>query len=121
MLWIAGLSIAFVLLLWFWVRPRIAEFRRSIGLDAKIAEAETLWAWLRLKTQGLKTIFVGVVGMVAAAAPEIAQEFGGVDLSPVIGADWGGKVAVAIALATTISHVVGIVSAAKADPVKEEA
>jgi hypothetical protein len=121
MIWIAGGAIIFVLLLRFWVRPRIAEFRKSIGLDAKIAEAETFWAWVRLKTEGLKTIFVGVGGMIAAAIPELAKEFAGIDLSPIIGSDWGGKVAVVVALATTVSHVIGIMSAAKADPVKEEA
>ncbi|WP_156964530.1 hypothetical protein [Methylocapsa aurea] len=121
MIWIAGLVVAFALLLWLWVPPKIVEFRKSIGLDAKIAEAETLWVRVRLQTQGLKTILAGAVGMIAAIAPEIVKELAGVDLSPLIGLDWGGKVAVATAVMTTVFHVVGIVSAAEAEPVKEDA
>ncbi|WOJ88073.1 hypothetical protein RZS28_09400 [Methylocapsa polymorpha] len=118
MLWIAGLFLIFIGLLWFWVGPKIVEFRTSIGLDAKIAEAESLWARLKLQTQGVKTILVLVGGAIATILPEVTKDLADVDLSPLIGSNWAGKVAAATSLVATITHISGLLSAARAKPVQ---
>lgn len=118
MIWIAALSLVFLMLLLLWVGPKIAEFRASIGLDAKIVEAESFWARLKLQTQGVKTVIVLVGGTIATIAPEIAKDLGGVDFSPLIGPNWAGKIAAATSLIATVTHVSGLLTAAKAKPVQ---
>jgi hypothetical protein len=116
MLWLFGLLVILAALLYFWAGPKIAEYRQILGLDAKISEAESLWTRLKLQTQGVKTLLVLGCGSIATMLPEIAKEFAGVDLSPLIGTNWAGKIAAATSLVATITHINGLLSAARAEP-----
>jgi len=119
MIWISVLLLVFVALILFWVAPRISEYRATLGIDEQIAEAGKFRDRLWLRIKGLKTIIVGVIGALAIAIPEALQMFAGINLAPLIGGDWNAKVGVCIAIGTAITHVVGIVSSAKAEPMKE--
>ena len=121
MIWIAGLCLAFAGLYWFWVRPKLAEYRATLGIEQKIVvaaeEEQSFWSRILLHIKGLKTVIVGMVGSFAVLVPVLLENLGGVDMTPFLGADWGGKVTVAMALATTVTHMIGVVSSAKAEPV----
>jgi len=121
MTWVAFFILLFIVLVLFWVLPKIDEYRATINLDARIAEAEGALQWLWLKVQGLKTVIVLGVGSFAAIAPDVLREFSGIDLSPLIGANWGAKVTAAMSLLATVSHISGLLAAARAEPVKDDA
>jgi hypothetical protein len=118
MTWILLLSLVFVALIIFWVAPKFSEYRATLGINDKIDRARTWAKWLALQIQGLKTVIVNTVLPVVAILPELLQNFTGVDLAPVIGEHWAGKVIVVMAILTTITHIIGLVSSAKAEPVK---
>jgi len=120
MIWVLLLSLAFVALIIFWVLPKLSEYRAILGIDAQIATAASFRERLLLRIKGSKTVIVNTVLSLVAILPEILQNFDGVDLTPAIGANWAGKVVVAMAILTTITHIVGVVSSAKAEPIKPE-
>jgi hypothetical protein len=114
------LALAFAALLVVWVLPKLSEYRAILGIDAQIAAAASFRERLLLRIKGSKTVIVNTVLSIVAILPELLQNFDGVDLTPVIGANWAGKVIVAMAILTTITHVIGVVSSAKAEPIRPE-
>lgn len=120
MIWILLLPLVFLALLIFWVAPKLSEYRSILGIDAQIAAAASFRERLLLRIKGSKTIIISTVLSAVAILPELLQSFDGVDLTPVIGPNWAGKVMVANAILTTITHLIGVVSSAKAEPVRPE-
>lgn len=119
MIWVLILFLVFIAIILFWVAPKISEYRTILGIDDEIAAASSFFERVRLRVMGLKTVIVGMLGTLAIAVPEALQMFAGINLTPWIGPDYNAKVAVAIAIATTITHLVGVVASAKAEPRKE--
>ena len=119
MIYVLILFLVFVAVILFFVWPRLQEYRATLGIPEQIADAGTFFERLRLRVQGLKTVLVGLFGALLVALPDALQMLVGVDLTPLLGQSWGSKVAVAVSIGTAITHIVGVLASAKAEPVKD--
>lgn len=110
------------LIIYLWIlRPKLVEFRLVAGIFSKIdSEGLSLWQRVKLRLLGMKTTILGMVGVLVTALPGLLDELRQVEFSAFLSSSAALKIASAIALAMTITHIYGIVTAAKIDPVKDD-
>ncbi|MGH7782338.1 MAG: hypothetical protein ACREO5_00615 [Candidatus Binatia bacterium] len=103
----------------FIVRPKIKQYRAVSGVIEKIdAEGASLWSKFTARIDGLKTVILGFLAAIFPQIPAFLDEINGftgwgVFLSP----GTADKIAACLAAATAITHVYGLVAAAKMVPV----
>lgn len=103
----------------FYVRPKIAEFRAVTGILDKVdAEGYSWWRSLLARLSGFKTVILGALAALFPQLPAILDEINGfTGWNLFLASGTADKVAAGLAAATAITHVAGLVSAAKAIPV----
>lgn len=105
----------------FIVRPKIKQYRAVSGILDKVdAHGYSWWRSILARMSGLKTVFLGSLSAIFPEVPAILEEinsFTGWDLF--MSQATAGKVAAGLAAATAITHVYGLVSAAKMVPVMQ--
>ena len=133
MIWLSfALLAALVVVYLFVIRPKILEFRAAAGIVEQL-DGYALKGGKRLKVRlhGLKTWLLGVVGVVAAAlpqildalthqAPGILEQLRLVDFTAFFSPEVALKVSGGVILAMTVTHVVGLVAAVQIEPRKDE-
>lgn len=119
MLWFVFVTAAsFIIYLWI-LRPKLMEFRVVAGILAKIdAQGLSFLQRLGLRLLGMKTTILGMTGVLVSALPGLLEELHQVDFGAFLSSGAALKITSAITLAMTVTHIYGIVTAAKIDPVK---
>lgn len=107
----------------FYVRPKIRQYRIVTGiLDAVDGGAKTLWgriwALFSARFSGYKTVILGSAAAILPTVPPVLDElhgFAGWDVF--LDQGLANKVSAILAALTAVTHIYGLVSAAKAVPV----
>ncbi|WP_395664552.1 hypothetical protein [Methylocella sp.] len=120
MTWFALVLAAGVAVYMFVIRPKLREFRATAGVAEAASAASSGWARLRLRLLGLKTCLFGAAGVLTAALPGALEQLRLVDFSAFFSADTALKISSAIMLAMTVTHILGLVDAARIEPRKED-
>lgn len=103
------------------VRPNLKKFRATAGINAKIAAAETsLWQRICLRLLGMKTLLTAIAGLIVTVLPNLLADLHEIDFGAFVGQDIALKISGGIMLLMTVTHVLGMVTAAKIEPVKED-
>jgi len=103
----------------FIVRPKIKQYRAVSGIIAKAdAAGASIWGKFLARLSGFKTVILGSLAAIMPQLPLIMEEINGytgwhVFLDPGV----AEKTAAILAAATAVTHVYGLVSAAKMIPV----
>jgi hypothetical protein len=103
----------------FIVRPKIKQYRAVSGIIAKAdAAGASIWGKFLARLSGFKTVILGSLAAIMPQLPLIMEEINGytgwhVFLDPGV----AEKTAAIFAAATAVTHVYGLVSAAKMIPV----
>ena len=103
----------------FIVRPKIRQYRAVSGILEKADAAGYSWlASLSARLSGLKTVILGFLAAVFPQLPAILDEVNGFTGWHVfLDSGVADKTAAVFAAATAVTHVYGLVSAAKMIPV----
>ncbi|MGH6834920.1 MAG: hypothetical protein ACREC9_05050 [Methylocella sp.] len=103
----------------FIVRPKIKQYRAVSGIIQKAdAAGASIWGRFAARLSGFKTVILGSLAAIFPQIPAILDEinsFTGWTLFMASGT--ADKVAAGLAAATAITHVYGLVAAAKMVPV----
>ncbi|MGH6842398.1 MAG: hypothetical protein ACREDV_09965 [Methylocella sp.] len=104
----------------FVVRPKIKQYRAVSGIIEKAdAAGASIWRKFRARMSGLKTVILGSLAAVFPQIPAILDEINGYTGWHVfLASGTADKIAAGFAAATAITHVYGLVSAAKMVPVR---
>ena len=103
----------------FVVRPKIKQYRAVSGIIEKAdAAGASLWKKFLARLSGFKTVILGMLAAMMPLLPATLNEISGftgwhVFLAP----GTCDKIAAVLAAATAVTHVYGLVSAAKMIPV----
>jgi hypothetical protein len=103
----------------FIVRPKIKQYRAVSGIIEKAdAAGVSIWRKFLVRLSGFKTVILGSLAAIFPQLPPIMDEINGftgwhVFLDPGV----ADKTAAVLAAATAVTHVYGLVSAAKMIPV----
>jgi hypothetical protein len=111
---------AFVAIIYiFIVRPKIKQYRAVSGIIEKAdAAGASLWRKSLARLSGLKTVILGSLAAVTPQLPPILDEINGFTGWHVfLDSGVADKTAAVLAAATAVTHVYGLVSAAKMIPV----
>ncbi len=102
------------------IRPKLKEFRTAADILAKIDSAGlTQWQKLKLWSLGQKTWFSGAAGVLVTVLPDALDRLHLVDFSAFFTQEIALKISGIIMLLMTVTHILGMVTAAKIDPKKE--
>lgn len=119
MLWFVFATVSSLIVYLWVIRPKLVEFRIIAGILAKIdADGLSLWQRIKLRLLGTKTTILGMAGVLITALPGLLDELHLIDFNAFLSSGTALKIGSAIALAMTISHIYGIVAAAKIELVK---
>ena len=103
----------------FIVRPKIKQYRAVSGILEKAdAAGASIWGKFLARLSGLKTVILGSLAAIFPQLPAILDEISGftgwhVFVTP----GTADKIAAGLAAATAVTHVYGLVAAAKMVPV----
>src|ERR1700738_1498683 len=95
------------------VRPKIKQYRAVSGIIEKVdAAGASIWGKFLARLSGFKTVILGLLAAIVPQLPPILDEINGVT-------GWGvaDRPPAVLAAATAVTHVYGLVSAAKMVPV----
>ncbi|MGH6794453.1 MAG: hypothetical protein ACREDD_09030 [Methylocella sp.] len=107
----------------FVVRPKIKQYRAVSGIIEKAdAAGASIWGKLTARLSGFKTVILGSLAAIFPQFPAILEEINSftgwnVFMAP----STAVKVAAGLAAATAVTHVYGLVAAAKMVPVTPSA
>jgi hypothetical protein len=103
----------------FIVRPKIKQYRAVSGIIAKAdAAGASIWGKFLARLSGFKTVILGSLAAIMPQLPLIMEEINGYTGWHVFLAQGvAEKTAAVLAAATAVTHVYGLVSAAKMIPV----
>lgn len=103
----------------FVARPKIKQYRVITGiLDRVDAEGYSWWRSILARLSGFKTVILGSLAAVFPQIPAVLDEINGfTGWDFFMASSTAGKVAAGLAAATAITHVYGLVAAAKMVPV----
>ncbi|MGH6822268.1 MAG: hypothetical protein ACRECP_04300 [Methylocella sp.] len=103
----------------FVVRPKIKQYRAVSGIIEKAdAAGASIWGKFTARLSGFKTVILGSLAAIFPQLPAILDEidsFTGWNVFMASGT--ADKVAAGLAAATAVTHVYGLVAAAKMVPV----
>lgn len=103
------------------VLPKLKQFRATAGINAKIAAAETsLWQRICLRLLGMKTLLAAIAGMIVTVLPTLLEDLHEIEFSAFVSQDIALKISGGIMLLMTITHILGMVTAANIEPVKKD-
>ena len=103
----------------FIVRPKIKQYRAVSGIIEKAdAAGASVWGKFLARLSGLKTVILGSLAAIFPQVPAILDEINSfTGWNFFMASSTAGKVAAGLAAATAITHVYGLVGAAKMVPV----
>jgi hypothetical protein len=103
----------------FIVRPKIKQYRAVSGIIEKAdAAGASIWRKFLARLSGLKTVILGSLAALMPQLPAILDEVSGFTGWHVfLNSGVADKIAAVLAAATAVTHVYGLVSAAKMSPV----
>lgn len=129
MIWIScALLAALVVVYVSIIRPKILEFRITAGIVDQLDDYALRGVRrIEVRLHGLKTWLLGVLGVVAAALPQILdalahhapmllEQLRLVDFTAFFSPEVALKVSGGIILAMTVTHVLGLVTAVRIEP-----
>ncbi len=104
----------------FIVRPKIKQYRAVSGIIEKAdAAGASILGRLRARISGYKTVVLGSLAAIVPQLPPIIDEINGfTGWNVFLASGTADKIAAGLAAATAITHVYGLVSAAKMIPVE---
>ena len=103
----------------FIVRPKIKQYRAVSGIIEKAdAAGASIWAKFLARLSGFKTVILGLLAAMMPQLPPVMDEINGFTGWHVfLDSGVADKTAAVLAAATAVTHVYGLVSAAKMIPV----
>lgn len=103
----------------FVVRSKIKQYRAVSGIIERAdAAGASIWRKILARMSGLKTVILGSLAAVFPQLPAIMDEINGYTGWHVfLASGTADKIAAGLAAATAVTHVYGLVSAAKMVPV----
>jgi hypothetical protein len=103
----------------FVVRPKIKQYRAVSGIiDKADAAGASIWGKFLARLSGFKTVILGSLAAMMPQLPSILDEINGFTGWHVfLDSGVADKTAAVLAAATAVTHVYGLVSAAKMIPV----
>ncbi len=103
----------------FIVRPKIRQYRAVSGIIEKAdAAGVSIWGKARARLSGFKTVILGSLAALMPQLPPVMDEINGFTGWHVfLDSGVADKTAAVLAAATAVTHVYGLVSAAKMIPV----
>ncbi len=103
----------------FIVRPKIKQYRAVSGIIEKAdAAGASIWGKFLARLSGLKTVILGSLAALMPQLPAILNEISAFTGWHVfVSSGTADKIAAGLAAATAVTHVYGLVSAAKMIPV----
>ncbi|MGH6846755.1 MAG: hypothetical protein ACREC0_04735 [Methylocella sp.] len=103
----------------FIVRPKIRQYRAVSGIIEKAdAAGASLWGKFLARLSGFKTIILGLLAAIFPQVPAILDEINSfTGWHAFLDSGVADKTAAVLAAATAVTHVYGLVSAAKMIPV----
>jgi hypothetical protein len=106
----------------FIVRPKIKQYRAVSGIIEKAdAAGASIWGKFLARLSGLKTVILGSLAAIFPLFPAVLDEINGYTGWHVFMASGtADKVAAGLAAATAVTHVYGLVAAAKMVPVSAD-
>lgn len=107
----------------FVVRPKIVQYRTVTGiLDVVDAEGYSWWRSLLARLSGYKTVILGSASALLPQLPGVLDEINGfTGWSLFLSSSTADKISACLAAATAVTHVYGLVSAARTVPISTEA
>jgi hypothetical protein len=111
---------AFVAIIYiFIVRPKLKQYRAVSGIIEKAdAAGASIWGKFLARLSGLKTVILGSLAALMPQLPPILDEISGfTGWHMFLDSGVADKIAAVLAAATAVTHVYGLVSAAKMIPV----
>jgi hypothetical protein len=106
----------------FIVRPKIEQYRTVSGIIEKAdAAGVSLWGKFLARVDGLKTVILGSLAAIFPQVPAILDEINSfTGWNVFMSSGTADKVAAGLAAATAVTHVYGLVAAAKMVPVSAD-
>ena len=103
----------------FIVRPKIKQYRVVSGILEKAdAAGASIWGKFLARLSGFKTVILGLLAAIVPQLPPILDEINGFTGWHVfLDSGVADRTAAVLAAATAVTHVYGLVSAAKMVPV----
>jgi hypothetical protein len=103
----------------FIVRPKIKQYRAMSGIIEKAdAAGASLWKKFLARLSGFKTVILGSLAAIFPQLPAILDEINSyTGWNVFMASGTADKVAAGLAAATAVTHVYGLVAAAKMVPV----
>ncbi|MDQ6867119.1 MAG: hypothetical protein M3178_01385 [Pseudomonadota bacterium] len=103
----------------FVVRPKIKQYRAVSGIIEKAdAKGAPIWEKFLARLSGLKTVILGSLAALMPQLPPVMDEINGfTGWHVLLDSGVADKIAAVLAAATAVTHVYGLVSAAKTIPV----
>ncbi|MGH6812872.1 MAG: hypothetical protein ACREDM_11210 [Methylocella sp.] len=103
----------------FIVRPKIKQYRAVSGIiDMADAAGVSIWEKFLARLSGLKTVILGSLAAIFPQLPAILDEINGyTGWNVFMASSTADKVAAGLAAATAVTHVYGLVAAAKMMPI----
>jgi hypothetical protein len=103
----------------FIVRPKIKQYRAVSGIIEKAdAAGASIWRKCLARLSGFKTVILGSLAAMMPQLPAILNEISGFTGWHVfVSSGTADKITAGLAAATAVTHVYGLVSAAKMIPV----
>ncbi len=121
MFWFALFSGATIAVYLAVIRPQLAQFRATAGILAAIdAAGLARWQAIRLRLLGLKTWFFGCLGILVTVLPAALESLHLVDWTTFFTPEVALKISGVIMLLMTVTHILGMVTAAKIEPKTSE-
>jgi len=107
----------------FVVRPKIKQYRAVSGIIEKAdAAGASIWGKFLARLSGFKTVILGSLAAIFPQLPLIMDEINGFTGWHVfLASGTADKIAAGLAAATAVTHVYGLVAAAKMVPVTANA
>jgi hypothetical protein len=107
----------------FIVRPKIKQYRAVSGIIEKAdAAGASIWEKFLARLSGFKTAILGSLAAMMPQLPPVLDEIGHfTGWNVFLGQGAADKIAAVLAAATAVTHVYGLVSAAKMIPVDRPA
>jgi len=106
----------------FIVRPKIKQYRTVSGIIEKAdATGASIWEKFLARLSGLKTVILGSLAAIFPQVPAILDEINSfTGWNVFMSSGTADKVAAGLAAATAVTHVYGLVAAAKMVPVSAD-
>lgn len=117
MRWFVMLTAVSCIVYIFVIRPKVREFRSIADIRDRLESAELRpFVKFKLRLLGLKTWSVAAAGVFVTALPGMLETLRLVDFSAFFTPEIALKISGAIMILMSVTHVLGLVAAAKIEP-----